>query len=122
MMYRVANELAKKVNAKAIVTGEDLAQVASQTLSNLQTIDEASELPVFRPLIGFDKVETERIAKEIGTYDKSCIRVETCWAKPRKPTTKSGIQEVKAIEEKIEVEKLLIKSIETIREINFNNH
>jgi len=117
MMYRVANELAKKVNAKAIVTGENLAQVASQTLSNLQTIDEASELPVFRPLIGFDKVEAERIAKEIGTYDKSCIRVETCWAKPRKPATKSGIQEIKAIEEKIEVGKLLIKSIETIREI-----
>ena len=124
MMYRVANELAKKVNAKAVVTGENLAQVASQTLSNLQTIDEASELPVFRPLIGFDKVESERIAKEIGTYDKSCIRVKTgclprtgCWAKPSKPATKSSLQDIKIIEERLNINELLKKSIESLKEI-----
>ncbi len=124
MMYRVANELAKRINAKAIVTGENLAQVASQTLSNLQTIDEASELPVFRPLIGFDKIETEKIAREIGTYDKSCIRIRTgclprtgCWAKPSKPATKSNLQEIKEVEEKLNIDLLLKRSVETIREI-----
>ncbi|MEM2305231.1 MAG: tRNA 4-thiouridine(8) synthase ThiI, partial [Candidatus Methanomethylicia archaeon] len=100
------------------------AQVASQTLSNLQTIDEASELPVFRPLIGFDKIETEKIAREIGTYDKSCIRIRTgclprtgCWAKPSKPATKSNLQEIKEVEEKLNIDLLLKRSVETIREI-----
>ena len=124
MMYRVANELARRVDAKAIVTGENLAQVASQTLSNLKTIDEASELPVFRPLIGFDKIETERIAREVGTYDKSCIRIRTgclprtgCWARPSKPATTSKLQEIKAIEEKLNIDELLKRSVETIREV-----
>lgn len=122
MMYRVANELAKKVGAKAIVTGENLAQVASQTLFNLSTIDSASELPVLRPLIGMDKIEIEKIAKEIGTYDISCQRISTgclprkgCWARPPKPVTMARLEVVKTLEEQLDIEELLNKSVESIK-------
>lgn len=92
MMYRVANELANIMGAKALVTGENLAQVASQTLQNLSVINQASKLPVLRPLIGLDKEEIVKIAKHIGTYEASCMRVSSgcapirgCWARPQSP-------------------------------------
>ncbi len=125
MMYRVANELAKKVGAKAIATGENLAQVASQTLDNLMVINEASELPVLRPLIGFDKNESIALAKQIGTYEASCMKITSgyipvkgCWARPPKPVTKAKLEEVLEIESKLDIEDLLAKSIESLREIS----
>ncbi len=124
MMYRVANELAKKIGAKAIVTGESLAQVASQTLDNLMVIDQASELPVFRPLIGADKIESIELAKKIGTYEKSCIpvkygcgKLEGCWARPRKPATKANLKKIIEFEKELDVEKLLKLSLLSLREI-----
>ncbi len=124
MMYRVANELAKKVNANAIVTGESLAQVASQTLYNLRVIDQVSELPVLRPLIGFNKDESINLAKMIGTYEISCmnlpdkwLRVRGCWARPSKPVTRAKLEKVLELESKINIEELFRRSIESLREL-----
>lgn len=124
MMYRVANELAKRTGAKAIVTGENLAQVASQTLYNLRVIDQASELPVLRPMIGFNKEESIRLAKKIGTYEASCMRVTSgctpikgCWARPPKPVTKAELEEVLELESKLNIDDLLNRSVESIRQL-----
>ena len=99
-MLKVAESIAKEENAKGIVTGDSLGQVASQTLDNLAVIDQACSLPVYRPLIGFDKVEIENIAKRIGTYEYSIIPAE-CKAVPKKPTTKAKLEKVLKVEEEL---------------------
>lgn len=99
-MLRVAEEVAKEFNAKGIVTGDSLGQVASQTLDNLYVISQACSIPIYRPLIGFDKVEVERIAKEIGTYQYSIIPAE-CKAVPKRPTTKAKLSRVLEIEREL---------------------
>jgi thiamine biosynthesis protein ThiI len=98
-MYRLAEAVARDIGAKGIVTGESLGQVASQTLDNLLVLDEAASIPIYRPLIGFDKVEVEKIAREIGTFDASILPSEGCGAVPRKPATKAKLEEVAKIEE-----------------------
>ena len=104
IMYDEGEKYAKEVGAKAIITGEDLGQVASQTLDNLNTIEEKISMPVFRPLIGFDKIEIEEISQRIGAYDiflsisSSC----DCYFLPPRPRTKSNIEDLKIIENKIE--------------------
>ncbi|HEY2935555.1 MAG TPA: hypothetical protein VGJ25_03095, partial [Gaiellaceae bacterium] len=70
--------LARRERADALVTGDSLGQVASQTLHNMRVVDEASELPVLRPLLGWDKAEIMREAEEIGTYDVSILPAEDC--------------------------------------------
>lgn len=72
LMYRLAEKRAKKEKCGFLITGENLAQVSSQTLQNLSVIDKASTIPVMRPLLGLDKEEIINIAKEIGTYETSC--------------------------------------------------
>lgn len=103
-MMRIANMIARRVKAKAIITGENLGQVASQTITNMAAIEEASSLIVLRPLIGFDKLETTNKAKEIGTFDISIQPyIDSCIAfAPKKPATKSNINAIKKIEEKLE--------------------
>jgi thiamine biosynthesis protein ThiI len=78
LMVRVAAELARRERAEALVTGDSLGQVASQTLHNMRVVDEASDLPVLRPLLGWDKAEIMREAEEIGTYEISILPAEDC--------------------------------------------
>lgn len=85
-MYKVANIVAKKYGAKAIITGENLGQVASQTLDNLQVLDRSSELPVLRPLIGLNKEEIISLAIKIGTFDHKVNK--KCEFVPTKPATR----------------------------------
>jgi thiamine biosynthesis protein ThiI len=106
MMLRVAEKLAKKHDAGFIVTGESLGQVASQTLANINVEERSTSLPVLRPLIGFDKVEIERIAKSIGTYDISIRPGLCCTIAPKKPSTYSKIADAMDEETKVDVEKL----------------
>lgn len=103
-MMRIANMIARRVKAKAIITGENLGQVASQTLTNMAAIEDASSLLVIRPLIGFDKIETTNKAKEIGTFEISIQPyIDSCVAfAPKKPATKSDINEIRKIEEKLD--------------------
>lgn len=98
-MLRVAESIAREEGAKGIVTGDSLGQVASQTLDNIMVIDEVCKLPVFRPLIGFDKVEIEEIARRIGT---SSTPVK-CRAVPKRPTTKANLERILEIEKDLSV-------------------
>lgn len=104
-MYRLAESVAKDVGARGIVTGESLGQVASQTLDNLFVLDSAASMPVYRPLIGFDKVEAEKIAREIGTFEPSILPAEGCRAVPFKPATRARMERVRRIEEMLETER-----------------
>jgi thiamine biosynthesis protein ThiI len=106
MMLRVAEKLAAKHGADCIVTGESLGQVASQTLANIYVEERATKLPIIRPLIGFDKVEIEKIAKEIGTYEISILPGLCCTIAPKKPSTYSKLETALEEETRVELEKL----------------
>lgn len=116
-MMRIANKLAKKIKAKAIITGENVGQVASQTLENLHTIESASNLTVLRPLIGFEKIDIVEKAKEIGSYEISIQPyLDSCVVfAPKNPATKSSIKEIEEIESKLtELSNLEEKAFENI--------
>ena len=78
MMQRIASRLARRARARALVTGESLGQVASQTLENMTCIENAAGLPVLRPLVTFDKQETIEVAHRIGTFELSCVPEPDC--------------------------------------------
>ncbi len=106
MMFRVTERLARKMDAQFIVTGESLGQVASQTLANMNVEERATSLPILRPLIGFDKVEIERVAKSIGTYEISIRPGICCTIAPKKPSTYARREDVESEEEKADIERL----------------
>ncbi len=99
-MLRIAEQIARKENAQAIVTGDNLAQVASQTLSNLHTVSAATSLTILRPLLTFDKQEIINVAKQIGTYELSIQPHEDCCSLfvPKHPATSSRVKDVEEIE------------------------
>lgn len=101
---RIASMIARRVKAKALITGENLGQVASQTIENMAAIEEASSLIVLRPLVGFDKVEITKKAKEIGTFEISIQPyIDSCVAfAPKHPVTRANINELKGLEAKLE--------------------
>lgn len=107
MMFRVAERLAEKFDAQVMVTGESMGQVASQTLTNIKVEERATRLPILRPLIGFDKVEIERIAKSIGTYEISIGPGLCCTIAPKKPSTYSKTEAAIEEEAKINIEQLV---------------
>jgi thiamine biosynthesis protein ThiI len=110
-MYRVATAFAIRTGAKGIVTGESIGQVASQTLDNLVVLtDAASEVPIYRPLIGFDKEDTIRIAREIGTFTESVSHASGCKAVPVGPSTKANLKTILEIEGKLEASKMPLPS------------
>ena len=90
-----------------MVTGESLGQVASQTLPNIGVEEEAVDIPILRPLIGFDKLEIERIAKEIGTYEISIRPGLCCTIVPDRPATVSNVERIREEEMKVSVEELV---------------
>lgn len=111
-MVRIAEQVAGKVRAEAIVTGESLGQVASQTLTNLSTIDQVSKLLVLRPLIGMDKVEIERIARAIGTFEISIKPTAGCSAVPRYPETYAKLEEVLEAESTLDIQALVAAAVD----------
>ncbi len=112
-MFKIAGVLAKKEKVKALITGENLGQVASQTLENIGAIEEAIKLLVLRPLIGLDKEDIIKEAKEIGTFDVSILPAQDCCSRflPKHPETKANLKEVKMEEKKLAVEKLVKEAI-----------
>ena len=108
-MMRLAQAVARKIGAKALVTGESLGQVASQTMLALGTTDDVCEMPVLRPLIGMDKVEIIRIARQIGTFDTSILPYEDCCTvfTPRHPCTRPKLEDVRAAEAALDVDALV---------------
>lgn len=111
MMFRIAERIAEIENASAIVTGESLGQVASQTLTNIRTEEQAVDIPILRPLIGMDKVEIERIAKDIGTFDISISPGLCCTIVPDKPATQARLKAIIEEEEKIDIDSLVEDAI-----------
>lgn len=101
-MYRIAEDFATEIHAGGIVTGESMGQVASQTLDNLKVLDRVSGLPIYRPLIGFDKTEIITIARKIGTFEPSIMPVSSCCcAVPNRPATSADPLVIEALEERL---------------------
>ncbi|MDY6958391.1 MAG: 7-cyano-7-deazaguanine synthase [Halobacteriota archaeon] len=107
MMLRTAEMIAEDIGADAIITGDSIGQVASQTLQNLYVETQAVDIPIIRPLIGFDKNETIEIARKIGTYEISIIPGSGCSAVPKKPATGADLQDILLEEEKVDITALL---------------
>lgn len=112
-MMRLAGVVAKKAGAGALVTGESLGQVASQTMMALNVTEDVTTLPVLRPLIGMDKVEIIRISREIGTYDTSILPYEDCCTvfTPRHPCTRPKLEDVREAEARLNVDALVEKAM-----------
>jgi tRNA uracil 4-sulfurtransferase len=99
-MYRAAETLCISIGADYIVTGESLGQVASQTLENMSVLDQSVSIPVLRPLLGFDKVDTIKLAEEFGTFDISIKDQHKCPYVPKSPLTMARLDRVLAEEAK----------------------
>lgn len=116
-MYRLAERLAQHYGAMALVTGESLGQVSSQTLENLATIDAATSLPVLRPLVGMSKQEIITQARQVGSYEISIQPDEDCCSLfvARHAATRSHRQAVEAVEAKLPLEQLLQQALEQLK-------
>jgi thiamine biosynthesis protein ThiI len=109
MMLRIAETIARSERAKALITGESLAQVASQTLENMTVIQQAALIPILRPLVGMDKQEIIDQARRIGTFDISSIPDQDCCQLfvPRHPTTKARLWDVQEAESRLNLEAMI---------------
>ena len=119
LMLRIADHFARQQKAKALVTGEALGQVASQTLDNISTINAVTNLPIFRPLIGLDKEEITVEARKIETYPISIIPDQDCCQLfiPKHPSTKAKLQAVQEAESGLPVDDLVHQAVsEVVRE------
>lgn len=112
-MVRIAEAVARKERCLALVTGESLGQVASQTLENLVVIDEVCQMPILRPLIGFNKQEIIDKAQQIGTYETSILPDQDCCSLfvPKNPVTRSKPDEVRKLESTLPVEELVQQAL-----------
>lgn len=106
VMQRTARELGKKLGCSGIVMGDSLGQVASQTLRNIRSENIGLDFPVARPLIGYDKIEIEAIAKEIGTYDVSIRPGHDCSIVPVRPITEAKPEKVVSMSEAADIDAL----------------
>lgn len=109
LMVRIAAAIGQREGAKALVVGDSLGQVASQTLENMICVDDAAPMPVLRPLIGLDKQEIVTEAQRIGTYETSILPFEDCCSLfvPRSPATRAGIHACRAAESELDMTALV---------------
>jgi thiamine biosynthesis protein ThiI len=122
LMARIAERLANHAGAAALVTGDSLGQVASQTLHNLARIDEVVELPILRPLIGMDKLEITEQARAIGTFEISIEPDADCCTLfvPKHPGTRLGREEIALVEQKLDLARLVAAGVEGATEETFD--
>ena len=113
-MMRIANAIAHKERSQALITGESVGQVASQTMQAIACTDAVADIPVFRPLIGFDKVDIIEIAKKIGTFETSCLPFEDCCTvfTPKHPATKPKMDVILEGESKLDGDALIAAALE----------
>ncbi len=123
LMMRIAGEVARREHAEALVTGESIGQVASQTLANMRAIEAVSNLPVFRPLVGDDKEEIITKAREIGTYEISIQPHDDCCSLflPRNPATRATRDALEAEETKLRVDLLVEEARGSAERERFTN-
>ncbi len=107
-MMRIANKISEENDYQALITGESLGQVASQTIESVSVINESSERPILRPLIAMDKKDIIKISKDIGSYEKSIEPYDDCCSifAPDSPVTKPKLKYIKMSEEKLDIEAL----------------
>ena len=120
-MMRIAEKIAQKYNLQALITGENLAQVASQTIQSITVTNRAVEdLPILRPLVAFDKIDIMNIAKNIGTYETSILPYEDCCSVflPDSPVTKPKLDKILKNENKLDVKNLIEEAINNIEIIS----
>ena len=122
VMYAVAERIARLEGAKALVTGESLGQVASQTLENIMAVDEVVELPVFRPLIGSDKQEIIDRARQIGTYDISVSEAPDCCTlfMPRRPETHAKMDAVHEAWDAFDHDAMIDQLLDCVEYVDFH--
>ena len=113
-MMRMANAIAKKERSDGIVTGESIGQVASQTMQAMQCTNMIADMPVYRPLIGFDKQEIIEVAQKIGTFETSSLPYEDCCTvfTPRHPATKPKLDIILDGESKLDADALIAAALE----------
>lgn len=116
-MMRIAEKIALDNHIDALITGESLGQVASQTMKGLTVINAAVDMPILRPLIGLDKVEIIDIAKDIETYKTSILPYDDCCTLflPKHPVTKPKLSEIEKSEETIDIEGLIEEAISNVK-------
>ena len=118
-MFRAAEIIAEQEKAQFLITGENLAQVSSQTLSNLVSITRNISMEILRPLLTFDKQETITLAKKIGTYPISEGPEVCCLLGPKHPATKSNPEEIRKELENVDLPGLVRESLEKAEIILF---
>ena len=118
-MMRLAERVARRTGCKALVTGECLGQVASQTMDALTVSDDACAMPVLRPVIGMDKEEIVRLSRKIGTFDTSILPYEDCCTvfTPRHPRTHPVLEEVVQYEAALDIEGLIQRAMEGVERV-----
>ena len=121
-MLMVADGLCEKVNAEAIVMGDSLGQVASQTLANLSAVSAGIKHHIIRPLIGYDKVEIEKIARDIGTDSISFEDIGSCKAAPRFPITNVKPSRLEEEEKKSDLTDLVERVLDGTTGLNIGRH
>ena len=114
-MLRLAEAAARRLRSDALITGESLGQVASQTIQNLRAVESVASMPILRPLIGLDKPEIIDIARRIGTYETSILPHFDCcsFLMPDKPATKSTSAELDQAEAALDIDSLVTQAIES---------
>lgn len=121
-MFRITEAVARRERAHAVVTGESLGQVASQTLENMDVIESVTTIPILRPLIGMDKQEIIDVARDIGTYEISILPDQDCCSLflPERPATKARLADVAEAEEVLNVEGLVKEALDTAESVNIS--
>ncbi len=122
-MMKIASKLAENVSAGALITGESIAQVASQTMDAIICTNEAASVPVYRPLIGFDKNDIVEISRKIGTFETSIEPYEDCCTvfTPRHPKTHPNLEEILTEEKNLQIDALVEKATKATEIINLRN-
>ncbi len=123
-MVKIANRIAKENSLQALVTGESLGQVASQTIEGMTVTTDASQIPILRPLVAFDKIDIVNISKEIGTYETSILPFEDCCTVflPDRVATKPRVSDIEDAEALVDVDSLINDAIAKREIIEINNY
>jgi len=121
-MMRISQQVARRCGAKALVTGESLGQVASQTMDAMNVTGAVADLPVLRPVVGMDKEEIVQVARRIGTYDTSILPYEDCCTvfTPRHPRLRPVLGEVERAEEKLDADAMVQAAVDGIERIQIS--
>jgi thiamine biosynthesis protein ThiI len=110
-MFRIAQTIAHRHDCQFLITGENLGQVASQTLHNIFVTSRAVTIPIIRPLIGLDKLDIITLAERIGTYEISIENASHCRAVPRYPAIRANLSMIEALEDRLDIQALVDEAL-----------